>query len=79
MITQSMELIDVYIGFFTFAGYDRLIVANTEARAWRMMKKEYYKWKKTYGYNPYFTTFNEARDWFGYRVVKMKVNSIIEH
>ena len=69
----------VFIGFFTFAGYDRLIIEDTEDKCWNSMKKEYYKWRKEYGQNPYFYTFKEAIEWFGYRVLHVNVGEIIEY
>lgn len=74
-----MKKTTVYIGFFTYAGYDRLIISDTEENCWKAMKKEYYAWRKHWGSNPYFHTFEEAKDWFGYTVQEATTGTIIEY
>ena len=68
----------VYVGWFTYAGYEKVIVADSEELAWKEMKKEYYQWRKAYGSSPYFHTFKEAIEWFGYRVNKEEMNTMFE-
>ena len=66
----------MYIGFFTYAGYDRLIIESSEEACWKAMKKEYYLWKT--GWNGHLT-WSEAKDYFGYTVQKATTGDIIEY
>ena len=66
----------VFIGFFTFAGYDYLIIEDTEEKAWKSMKREYFKWRKKYDGH---RTWKDAVDYFGYRVLHVNVGEVIEY
>ena len=67
----------IYIGFFTFAGYDQLIIAPTEEECWERMKKTYFKWRKSYNGS---RTWEDAKDYFGYRVIDADANGdVIEY
>ena len=64
-MTKLLNTAVVYVGFFTFAGYDKIVVEETKEKAWKRMKKEYFKWRKEYGEH---RTWKDAIDYFGYRV-----------
>lgn len=66
----------IYIGFFTYAGYNKLIIEATEEDCWKAMKKEYYKWRK--GYEGHYT-FKYATEYFGYSVEKATTGTMIDY
>lgn len=67
----------IFIGFFTYARYDHLIIDSTEAKVWATMKKEYYKWKKQ---NDQETrTFAQAKDYFEWTVDQTTFGKMIEY
>lgn len=69
----------VYIGFMTYAGYDSLIVSESEDTCWKEMKKLYYQNRKTWGGSTNFHTFKEAIEWFGYRVEAVFMDTMIDY
>jgi len=67
----------IYIGFFTYARYDHLIIDSTEAKVWTAMRKKYYEWKRQNEQER--RTFAEAKDYFGWNVDQATYGSIIEY
>ena len=68
-----MKNTTVYVGFIGYAGYSQLVVAESEEECWKAMKKEYYKWRKTYNGH---RTFKEAIEYFGYYVDVFRMGEI---
>jgi hypothetical protein len=67
----------IYIGFYTFAGYDHLMIANTEDECWKMMKRKYYEDRSIWGANPRFHTFKSATEYFGWHVEKASTGTTL--
>jgi len=76
-MTKKIDLSkSVWIGFFTYAGYDKLIIEATKEDCWKAMKREYYQWRK--GWNG-DKTWKEAKEYFGYNVIHASVGEAIEY
>lgn len=64
----------MYYGKFTIKGYTMEAISETEEKLDKVLKKDYYDWRKMYMLDP--MTWVKFKEYSGVRYVEIKFNEI---